>query len=309
MSRATRLAKIRSSDAGAPHTHAQVLPERIICIFHLAFPLSSFQSLRVRAVSWRRDGMARPRRSRCSVTKFLIGGLGCVSMVQIAILVAATVRGHLTMQMLEEAAEVAAAKEVAQLSHRWRAAVSRPLPTPPASSLLPPPPPPPLTASAARAGGPALARWREPSQLHGSTAAPASRTPAPLPDTIRLDLMGQAPAAEVPSEASMEEPAGKEPTNSSSSGGKSGKGGSGGKGGSSGKGGKGATAKSVQTKAKGATAKGGREKDREQKGKRKRGGESSKGERGKGGKAGKAGKAGKEHAAAWAASSTAEMSK
>ena len=225
-----------------------------------------------------------------------------MSMVQIAILVAATVRGHLTMQMLEEAAEVAAAKEVAQLSHRWRAAVSGPLPTPPASSLLPPPPPPPLTASAARAGGPAL----EPSQLHGSTAAPASRTPAPLPDTIRLDLMGQAPAAEVPSEASMEEPAGKEPTNSSSSGGKSGKGGSGGKGGSSGKGGKGATAKSVQTKAKGATAKGGREKDREQKGKRKRGGESSKGERGKGGKGGKAGK---EHAAAWAASSTAEMSK
>ena len=35
-----------------------------------------------------------------------MGGLGCVSMVQIAILVAATVRGRLTLRVLEEAAEV-----------------------------------------------------------------------------------------------------------------------------------------------------------------------------------------------------------
>ncbi len=226
-----------------------------------------------------------------------------MSMVQIAILVAATVRGRLTMRMLEEAAEVAAAKEVAQLSHRWRAAVSGPLPTPPAP-LLPSSPPSPLPAIAARAGGSALARARVPSRLHGSSAAPSSRMPAPLPDIIRSDLIGRAPAAEVPSEASIEEP-----TNSSSSGGKGGKGGKGGsdgKGDSGGKGGKGATAKSVQTKAKGAKAKGGRDKDREQKGKRKRRGERSKGERGKGVKGGKGGK---EHAATWAASGTADMSK
>merc|ERR1719272_2255672 len=201
------------------------------------------------------------------------------------------------MRMLEEAAEVAAAKEVAQLSHRWRAAVSGPLPTPPAP-LLPSSPPSPLPAIAARAGGSALARARVPSRLHGSSAAPSSRMPAPLPDIIRSDLIGRAPAAEVPSEASIEEP-----TNSSSSGGKGGKGG---KGGSDGKGGKGATAKSVQTKAKGAKAKGGRDKDREQKGERKRRGERSKGERGKGVKGGKGGK---EHAATWAASGTADMSK
>ena len=214
-------------------------------------------------------------------------------MVQVAILVAATVRGRLTMQTLEEAAEVAAAEEVVQLSHRWRAAVSGPLSTPPAPSLLPPPPPPPLPAFAERAGMPALAR--EPS--HGSSAAPASRTPAPLPATTRSSPTGRALAAEVPSEASIEKPAGKEPTNSGSSRGK---------GSSDGNGDKGATAKSVQTKAKGAKAKGGRDKDREQKGKRKRRGERSKGERGKGVKGGKGGK---EHAATWAASGTADMSK
>ena len=201
--------------------------------------------------------MARPRRSRCGVAKVLIGGLGCVSMVQVAILVAATVRGRLTMQTLEEAAEVAAAEEVVQLSHRWRAAVSGPLSTPPAPSLLPPPPPPPLPAFAERAGMPALALAREPS--HGSSAAPASRTPAPLPATTRSSPTDRALAAEVPNEASIEKPAGKEPTNSGSSRGK---------GSSDGNGDKGATAKSVQTKAKGAKTKCGRDKDREQKGKR-----------------------------------------
>ena len=171
-----------------------------------------------------------------------MGGLGCVSMVQIAILVAATVRGRLTMRVLEEAAEVGAPKQVAQLSQRWRAAMSGPMPTPPAPSLLPPSSPPPLPAFAARSGGPALR----------SSAAPASRTPAPLPGTIRSDPMGRAPAAALPSDASIEEPASNRPTNSSSSGGK---GGQGGKGGRGSKGGKGAAAKGAHTKR--AKAKGG----------------------------------------------------
>jgi len=222
-----------------------------------------------------------------------MGGLGCVSMVQIAILVAATVRGRLTMRVLEEAAEVGAPKQVAQLSQRWRAAMSGPMPTPPAPSLLPPSSPPPLPAFAARSGGPALR----------SSAAPASRTPAPLPGTIRSDPMGRAPAAALPSDASIEEPASNRPTNSSSSGGK---GGQGSKGGRGSKGGKGAAAKGAQTNAKGAKAKGGGYKDGEWKGKRERAGERSKGEHGK---RGKGGKGGKEHAVAWSAPSTADMSR
>ena len=226
-----------------------------------------------------------------------MGGLGCVSMMQIAILVAATVRGRLTMRVLEEAAEVGAPKQVAQkLSQRWRAATSGPMPTPPSLSLLPPSSPPPLPAFAARSGGPALR----------SSAAPASQTPAPLPGTNRSDPMSRAPAAELPSEASIEEPASKRPTNSSSSGGKGGQGGKGGRG----KGGKGAAAKSAQTTAKGAKAKGGGYKDGERKGKRERAGERSKGEhgeRGKRGKGGKGGKGGKEQAVAWSAPSPAQL--
>ena len=220
-----------------------------------------------------------------------MGGLGCVSMVQIAILVAATVRGRLTLRVLEEAAEVGAPKQVAQLSQRWRAAMSGPMPTPPAPSLLPPSSPPPLPAFAARSGGPALR----------SSAAPASRTPAPLPGTIRSDPMGRAPAAALPSDASIEEPASNRPTNSSSSGGK---GGQGGKGGRGSKGGKGAAAKGAHTM--GAKAKGGGYKDGERKGKRERAGERSEGEHAKGGKRGKGGK---EHAVAWSAPSTADMSR
>ena len=115
--------------------------------------------------------------------------------------------------------------------------------------------------------------------------------------------MGRAPAAALPSDASIEEPASKRPTNSSSSGGK---GGQGGKGGRGSKGGKGAAAKGAQTNAKGAKAKGGGYKDGERKGKRERAGERSKGEHAKGGKRGKGGK---EHAVAWSAPSTADMSR
>ena len=223
-----------------------------------------------------------------------MGGLGCVSMVQIAILVAATVRGRLTMRVLQEAAEVGATKQVAQLSQRWRAAMSGPMPTPPAPSLLPPSSSPPLPAFAARSGGPALR----------SSAAPASRTPAPLPGTIRSDPMGRAPAAALPSDASIEEPVSKRPSNSSSSGGKGGQGGKGGrgsKGGQGSKGGKGAAAEGAHTW--GAKAKGGGYKDGERKGKTERAGERSKGEHGK------RGKGGKEHAVAWSAPSTADMSR
>ena len=114
--------------------------------------------------------------------------------------------------------------------------------------------------------------------------------------------MGRAPAAALPSDASIEEPASNRPTNSSSSGGKGGQGGKGGKGGRGSKGGKGAAAKGAHTM--GAKAKGGGYKDGERKGKRERAGERSKGEHGKGGKRGKGGKE-----QAWSAPSTADMSR
>ena len=107
--------------------------------------------------------------------------------------------------------------------------------------------------------------------------------------------MGRAPAAALPSDASIEEPASKRSTNSSSSGGKAGQGGKGGRGS---KGGKGAAAKGAHTK--GAKAKGGGHKDGERKGKGERAGERSKGEHGK---------RGKEHAVAWSAPSTADLSR
>ena len=110
--------------------------------------------------------------------------------------------------------------------------------------------------------------------------------------------MGRAPAAALPSDASIEEPASNRPTNSSSSGGK---GGQGGKGGRGSKGGKGAAAKGAHTM--GAKAKGGGYKDGERKGKREQAGERSKGEHGK------RGKGGKEHAVAWSAPSTSDMSR
>ena len=283
--------------------------------------------------------MPPPRRSRCSVAKLLIGGLGCVSIVQIAILVAATARGRLTMRTLEDAAadarraEVAAANDVAQLTHRWRTVVSRPLPAPPSPSLLPPLPPPPRPV---RAGG-LLARARElppspPSHLHRSLAAPTSLTSASIPPSSMSEPTARALAAELPSNASMEEPTGKAPSDSSSSGGGQRRGegppaqsnltdGMGGetdtrerRGGKDRRDERGGKARKGGKEEK-RPSKGGREKNREPKDKwggRKEGkGEKSNGERdkhGERGKDGKHGKHGKEHvAAAWAAASSAAL--